>query len=48
MMYNSAMRFITVNIALITYRLYMNHFLPDAMRINMNEMLILIGMMAEQ
>jgi hypothetical protein len=42
------MRFMTVNIAETAYRLYMYIFLPDAMRISMNEMLSLMGMIEAQ
>lgn len=37
-----------VNIAMTAYRLYINIFLPDAIRINMNAMLSFMGMIAAQ
>lgn len=42
------MRFISINMAETVYRLYVNPFLRDAMRISMHEMLNLMGMMAAQ
>lgn len=47
-MYNMAIRFIVVNIPETAYRLYVYLILFEAMRINMNEMLSLMGIIAAQ
>jgi hypothetical protein len=47
-MYSMAIRFMILNIPETTYKLYVYFLLPAAMRVNIKEMLSLIGMMAAQ
>ena len=48
MMYSMAIRFMIMNIPETTYKLYVYFLLPAAIRVNIQEMLSLMGMMAAQ